>query len=92
MVKFAATFILENPPLENGSPIPPGWVRVFFPEKHPARKMRPTAISGGAHDVHTLPRRRIAAPVAFQEPSNRDEITRKNRIADIFSRRQGGAG
>ena len=43
MVKFAATLGLANPPLEKGSPIPPGWYGGFFPasQSSPLFALRP---------------------------------------------------
>ena len=74
MVKFAATLGLENPPLEKGSAIPPGWYGGFFPASHRPDKMRTDgqASGGGFMPAIPLPRRRIG-----------DEITRKTEIADI---------
>lgn len=87
MVKFAATLGLENPPLEKGSPIPPGWYGGFFPASHRPDKMRTDgqASGGGIVPPIPLPRRRIGGTrVAFHEPLRiGDEITRKTEIADI---------
>lgn len=87
MVKFAATLGLENPPLEKGSPIPPGWYGGFFPASHRPDKMRTDgqASGGGIVPPIPLPRRRIGGTrVSFQEPLRiGDEITRKTEIADI---------
>ena len=87
MVKFAATLGLENPPLEKGSPIPPGWYGGFFPASHRPDKMRTDgqASGGGIVPPIPLPRRRIGGTrVAFKEPLRiGDEITRKTEIADI---------
>jgi len=87
MVKFAATLGLENPPLEKGSPIPPGWYGGFFPASHRPDKMRTDgqASGGGIVPAIPLPRRRIGGTrVAFHEPLRiGDEITRKTEIADI---------
>ena len=87
MVKFAATLGLENPPLEKGSPIPPGWYGGFFPASHRPDKMRTDgqASGGGIAPPIPLPRRRIGGTrVAFHEPLRiGDEITRKTEIADI---------
>ena len=87
MVKFAATLGLENPPLEKGSPIPPGWYGGFFPASHRPNKMREDgqASGGGFMPAIPLPRRRIGGTrVAFHEPLRiGDEISRKTEIADI---------
>ena len=87
MVKFAATLGLANPPLEKGSPIPPGWYGGFFPASHRPDKMRTDgqASGGGIVPPIPLPRRRIGGTrVAFKEPLRiGDEITRKTEIADI---------
>jgi 3-methylfumaryl-CoA hydratase len=87
MVKFAATLGLPNPPLEKGSPIPPGWYGGFFPASHRPDKMRTDgqASGGGIVPPIPLPRRRIGGTrVSFQEPLRiGDEITRKTEIADI---------
>ena len=47
MVKFAATLGLENPPLEKGSPIPPGWYGGFLPASHRPNKMREDGQASG---------------------------------------------
>ena len=87
MVKFAATLGLENPPLEKGSAIPPGWYGGFFPASHRPDKMRTDgqASGGGIVPPIPLPRRRIGGTrVAFHEPLRiGDEVTRKTEIADI---------
>ena len=87
MVKFAATLGLDNPPLEKGSAIPPGWYGGFFPASHRPDKMRTDgqASGGGIVPAIPLPRRRIGGTrVAFHEPLRiGDEITRKTEIADI---------
>jgi len=87
MVKFAATLGLENPPLEKGSAIPPGWYGGFFPASHRPDKMRTDgqASGGGIVPPIPLPRRRIGGTrVSFHEPLRiGDEITRKTEIADI---------
>jgi 3-methylfumaryl-CoA hydratase len=87
MVKFAATLGLENPPLEKGSAIPPGWYGGFFPASHRPAQMRTDgqASGGGFMPAIPLPRRRIGGTrVAFLEPLRiGDEITRKTEIADI---------
>jgi 3-methylfumaryl-CoA hydratase len=87
IVKFAATLGLENPPLEKGSPIPPGWYGGLFPAAHRPDKMRTDgqASGGGITPPIPLPRRRIGGTrVAFKEPLRvGDEVTRKTEIADI---------
>ena len=87
MVKFAATLGLENPPLEKGSAIPPGWYGGFFPASHRPDKMRTDgqASGGGIVPPIPLPRRRIGGTrVSFHEPLRiGDEVTRKTEIADI---------
>ena len=87
MVKFAATLGLDNPPLERGSPIPPGWYGGFFPASHRPAQMRTDgqASGGGTVPAIPLPRRRIGGTrVAFHQPlCIGDEITRKTEIADI---------
>ena len=53
MVKFAATLGLENPPLEKGSPIPPGWYGGLFPASHrPAFRRRHCAADTLASASH----------------------------------------
>jgi 3-methylfumaryl-CoA hydratase len=87
MVKFAATLGLENPPLEKGSAIPPGWYGGFFPASHRPDKMRTDgqASGGGIVPPIPLPRRRIGGTrVTFHEPLRiGDDVTRKTEIADI---------
>lgn len=87
LVKFAATLGLENPPLEKGSPIPPGWYGGLFPAAHRPDKMRTDgqASGGGIVPPIPLPRRRIGGTrVSFKEPLRvGDEVTRKTEIADI---------
>jgi 3-methylfumaryl-CoA hydratase len=87
LVKFAATLGLENPPLEKGSPIPPGWYGGFFPASHRPSQMRPDgqASGGGIVPPIPLPRRRIGGTrVTFHEPLRvGDEITRVTEIADL---------
>jgi 3-methylfumaryl-CoA hydratase len=87
MVKFAATLGLENPPLDKGSPIPPGWYGGLFPASHRPDKMRTDgqASGGGIVPAIPLPRRRIGGTrVAFHEPLRiGDEVARKTEIADI---------
>jgi 3-methylfumaryl-CoA hydratase len=87
MVKFAATLGQENPPLEKGAPIPPGWYGAFFPASHRPSQMRldGQASGGGIVPPIPLPRRRIGGTrVSFHEPLRiGDEITRVTKIADI---------
>src|SRR5262245_29448152 len=87
MVKFAATLGLANPPLEKGSPIPPGWFGGLFPASHRPDKMRTDgqASGGGIAPPIPLPRRRIGGTrVSFHEPLRiGDEVSRKTEIADI---------
>ncbi len=87
LIKFAATLGLENPPLEKGSPIPPGWYGGLFPASHRPDKMRADgqASGGGFMPAIPLPRRRIGGTrVAFQNPLKvGDDVTRKTEIADI---------
>ena len=87
LVRFAATLGLENPPLEKGSPIPPGWYGGLFPATHRPDKMRTDgqASGGGIVPPIPLPRRRIGGTrVAFKEPLRiGDEVTRKTEIADM---------
>ncbi|MGZ8476846.1 MAG: FAS1-like dehydratase domain-containing protein [Candidatus Binatia bacterium] len=87
MVKFAATLGLENPPLEKGSAIPPGWYGGLFPASHRPDKMRTDgqASGGGFMPAIPLPRRRIGGTrVAFREPLRiGDDVTRKTEIADL---------
>ena len=87
MVKFAATLGLENPPLEKGSAIPPGWYGGLFPASHRPDKMRTDgqASGGGFMPAIPLPRRRIGGTrVAFHEPLRiGDDVTRKTEIADL---------
>jgi 3-methylfumaryl-CoA hydratase len=87
MLKFAATLGLENPPMEKGSPIPPGWYGAFFPASHRPSQMRldGQASGGGIVPPIPLPRRRIGGTrVAFHESLRiGDDITRVTEIADI---------
>lgn len=87
IVKFAATLGLDNPPLETGAPIPPGWYGGFFSASHRPAQMRPDgqAFGGGIMPPIALPRRRIGGTrVSFHEPLRiGDEITRKTEIADM---------
>src|SRR4029077_11119627 len=87
LVKFAATLGLENPPLEKGAPIPPGWYGGFFPASHRPSQMRPDgqASGGGIVPPIPLPRRRIGGTrMTFHEPLRvGDEIKRVTEIADM---------
>lgn len=87
LVKFAATLGQPNPPLEKGSPIPPGWYGGLFPASHRPDKMRidGQASGGGIAPPIPLPRRRIGGTrVSFKQPlCVGDEVARKTEIADI---------
>src|SRR5438093_2439438 len=87
MLKFAATLGQENPPMDKGAPIPPGWYGAFFPASHRPAQMRPDgqASGGGIAPPIPLPRRRIGGTrVTFHEPLRiGDEITRVTEIADV---------
>jgi 3-methylfumaryl-CoA hydratase len=87
MLKFAATLGLENPPMEKGAPIPPGWYGAFFPASHRPSQMRldGQASGGGIVPPIPLPRRRIGGTrVKFHEPLRiDDDISRVTEIADI---------
>ena len=87
MLKFAATLGLENPPMEKGAPIPPGWHGGFFPASHRPAQMRTDgqAAGGGIVPPIPLPRRRIGGTrMIFHEPLRiGDDITRVTEIADI---------
>ncbi|HWO41961.1 MAG TPA: MaoC family dehydratase N-terminal domain-containing protein [Candidatus Eisenbacteria bacterium] len=87
VVKFAATLGQEDPPLEKGSPIPPGWYGGLFPASHRPDKMRADgqALGGGIMPPIPLPRRRIGGTrVEFHEPLRiGDEVTRRTEIADV---------
>ena len=87
LVKFAATLGQPNPPLEKGSPIPPGWYGGLFPASHRPEKMRTDGqpSGGGIAPPIPLPRRRIGGTrVTFTEPLRiGDDVTRKTDIADI---------
>ena len=87
MVKFAATLGLENPPLDKGSAIPPGWYGGLFPASHRPDKMRTDgqASGGGIAPPIPLPRRRIGGTrVSFHEPLRiGDDVMRKTEIADL---------
>jgi 3-methylfumaryl-CoA hydratase len=87
MLKFAATLGQENPPMDKGEPIPPGWYGAFFPASHRPSQMRTDgqASGGGIVPPIPLPRRRIGGTrVTFHEPLRiGDEIKRVTEIADI---------
>ena len=87
MLKFAATLGQENPAMEKGAPIPPGWYGAFFPASHRPSQMRTDgqASGGGIAPPIPLPRRRIGGTrVSFHEPLRiGDEITRLTEIADV---------
>ena len=87
MLKFAATLGQENPPMDKGQPIPPGWYGGFFPASHRPSQMRldGQASGGGIVPPIPLPRRRIGGTrVTFNEPLRiGDEITRVTEIADV---------
>ena len=87
MLKFAATLGQENPPMDKGQPIPPGWYGAFFPASHRPSQMRldGQASGGGIVPPIPLPRRRIGGTrVTFHEPLRiGDEIARITEIADI---------
>jgi 3-methylfumaryl-CoA hydratase len=87
MLKFAATLGQENPPMDKGQPIPPGWYGGFFPASHRPSQMRTDgqASGGGIVPPIPLPRRRIGGTrVTFHEPLRiGDEIKRVTEIADI---------
>ena len=87
MSKFAATLGLDNPPMDKGAPIPPGWYGGFFPASHRPSQMRldGQASGGGIVPPIPLPRRRIGGTrVTFHEPLRiGDDITRVTEIADV---------
>lgn len=88
MLKFAATLGQEDDPsMDKGAPIPPGWYGAFFPASHRPSRMRADgqAAGGGISPPIPLPRRRIGGTrVAFHEPLRiGDEITRVTEIADV---------
>jgi 3-methylfumaryl-CoA hydratase len=87
MVKFAATLGQENPPLDKGQPIPPGWYGGFFPASHRPSQMRTDgqASGGGIAPPIPLPRRRIGGTrVTFHDPLRiGDEIQRVTEITDV---------
>src|SRR5262249_60620094 len=64
MLKFAAALGQENPPMDKGQPIPPGWYGGFFPASHRPSQMRldGQASGGGIVPPIPLPRRRIGGP------------------------------
>ena len=88
MLKFAATLGQENPPMDKGEAIPPGWYGAFFPASHRPAQMRQDgqASGGGIAPPIPLPRRRIGGTrVKFQEPLRiGDEIMRVTEIADVI--------
>ena len=85
--KFAATLGMEDPPLQKGAPIPPGWYGGFFPASHRPAQMRADGQAAGGSLIPAipLPRRRIGGTrMTFHEPLRiGDEITRITEIADI---------
>ena len=87
MLKFAATLGQDNPPMDKGQAIPPGWYGGFFPASHRPAQMRVDgqASGGGIVPPIPLPRRRIGGTrVQFQEPLRiGDEIVRVTEIADL---------
>jgi 3-methylfumaryl-CoA hydratase len=87
MLKFAATLGQDNPPMEKGAAIPPGWYGGFFPASHRPSQMRTDgqASGGGIAPPIPLPRRRIGGTrMIFQEPLRiGDDISRVTEIADI---------
>ena len=95
LVKFAATLGLENPPLDKGAPIPPGWYGGLFPASHRPDKMRTDgqASGGGIAPPIPLPRRRIGGTrVSFQEPlENRRRRYAQDRDRRYSDRRRSGA-
>jgi 3-methylfumaryl-CoA hydratase len=88
MLKFAATLGQENPPMDKGEAIPPGWYGAFFPASHRPAQMRldGQASGGGIVPPIPLPRRRIGGTrVKFHEPLRiGDEIIRVTEIADVI--------
>jgi len=88
MLKFAATLGQDNPPMDKGEPIPPGWYGGFFPASHRPAQMRVDgqASGGGIVPPIPLPRRRIGGTrVQFHEPLRiGDEIVRVTEIADLI--------
>src|SRR5438128_6440023 len=87
MLKFASTLGQENPAMEKGAPIPPGWYGGFFPASHRPTQMRQDgqASGGGIVPPIPLPRRRIGGTrMTFHEPLRvGDDITRVTEIADM---------
>ena len=87
MIRFAATLGLPDPPLEPGSPIPPGWYGGMFPPSHRPYQMRIDGqpSGGGLVPPIPLPRRRIGGTtIVFDDPLRiGDEVTRVGEIADI---------
>ncbi len=87
MMKFAATLGQDNPPLDKGQAIPPGWYGGFFPASHRPAQMRVDgqASGGGIVPPIPLPRRRIGGTrVTFHEPLRiGDEIQKVTEIADV---------
>src|SRR5262252_597617 len=87
MLKFAAALGQENPPMDKGQPIPPGWYGGFFPASHRPSQMRldGQASGGGIVPPIPLPRRRIGGTrVTFHEALRvGDDITRVTEIADL---------
>jgi len=87
MLKYAATFGLENAPSKLGEPIPPGWHGGFFPPSHRPTQMREDgqAKGGGIMPAIPLPRRRIGGNrLAFHDPLRvGDAIERVMSIADL---------
>ncbi|MBI2180375.1 MAG: acyl-CoA dehydrogenase [Deltaproteobacteria bacterium] len=86
MLKFAATLGQENPPMDKGEPIPPGWYGGFFPASHRPAQMRVDgqASGGGIVPPIPLPRRRIGGTrVQFLEPLRiGDDIVRVTVVDD----------
>jgi len=87
VVKFAATLGMEDPPMEKGASIPPGWYGGFFPASHRPAQMRTDGQAAGGSIIPPipLPRRRIGGTrMTFHEPLRiGDDITRVTEIADI---------
>ena len=87
VMKFAATLGLPDPPLEPGSPIPPGSHGGLFPPTHRPDNMRTDGqpSGGGIMPPIPLPRRRIGASrTAFLAPLRiGDDVSRTIEIADI---------
>src|SRR3954453_17370982 len=71
MLKFAATLGQDNPQMEKGAAIPPGWCGGFLPASHRPSQMRTDgqASGGGIAPPIPLPRIRIGGTrMIFQEP------------------------